>query len=622
MYKLKMRAWFIVVFCGLSMQFSQTGCNSGVQTPSGADNMAASAPKPKWLNNLVAELLDVKGVAARDKAIYRFNNPREGWIFVSSTARVENMGELALVLDPDGDAQKVINHDGKGISTLEAMRHIPAGPHHIKVEKQAQAELEHLVVRAIPELIYGKFGWQRSHVPHEPYDWDFMQKYIVDNANVIVGTRSATEISWIKPIIESWKKQQKRWLIESGATPFYESWNSNDTYELWTSTDGLDYPQTDGIIVDEFYDNEKKDKDYIAVCEAVRRIQENPKYKDKLFYPYVCSRFDQKYGRKFIQMVLDAGWMLSWERYLEEKETLASAQECLRSRLVEEVAYWKKQYPGSLEQMIVCFSYMSTIPEFSNANPSADYKVWMDMQFNMVANHPAFLGVRGFQEYQSGSANDEAVRWASRLYRHYGIEGKTTMLSKEFGYKYELDHIVNPDFDYGLKGWRITEAQPHSIAVKEMKDFGDIEGRYPSRPAGSHFLWTKRSKVGPNICEQEIKNLVPDRLYSMKLFTADYQDISGGKSVEKKDDISISIEPVEMIEQKCFDHLYPNYYAHTDPFTWEHHPWLNFHFRVFRAKTSTAKLEISDWKTPAEPGGPIGQEMMYNFVEVQPYFDE
>jgi hypothetical protein len=48
---------------------------------------------------------------------------------------------------------------------------------------------------------------------------------------------------------------------------------------------------------------------------------------------------------------------------------------------------------------------------------------------------------------------------------------------------------------------------------------------------------------------------------------------------------------------------------------------MNYHGRVFRANGNTARLIISDWVSDDEPGGPIGQELMYNFVSVQPYFE-
>ncbi len=49
---------------------------------------------------------------------------------------------------------------------------------------------------------------------------------------------------------------------------------------------------------------------------------------------------------------------------------------------------------------------------------------------------------------------------------------------------------------------------------------------------------------------------------------------------------------------------------------------MNYHWRVFRAKSATARLTVSDWKSAAEAGGPIGQELIFNFLELQPYLSE
>ena len=53
-------------------------------------------------------------------------------------------------------------------------------------------------------------------------------------------------------------------------------------------------------------------------------------------------------------------------------------------------------------------------------------------------------------------------------------------------------------------------------------------------------------------------------------------------------------------------------------------PGVGFGFirQLFRATSDSAHLSISDWSTPQQPGGPAGQELMINFIEVEPYFDE
>ena len=66
-----------------------------------------------------------------------------------------------------------------------------------------------------------------------------------------------------------------------------------------------------------------------------------------------------------------------------------------------------------------------------------------------------------------------------------------------------------------------------------------------------------------------------------------------------------------------------NDYAHTlGKFNAEHPYWMNYHWRVFRAKANTSQLTVSDWASDTAAGGPAGQELMYNFLEIQPYIGE
>ena len=46
---------------------------------------------------------------------------------------------------------------------------------------------------------------------------------------------------------------------------------------------------------------------------------------------------------------------------------------------------------------------------------------------------------------------------------------------------------------------------------------------------------------------------------------------------------------------------------------------FTWHFTVFRATADSAGLTISDWREAAAAGGPAGQELLYDFVQVQPY---
>jgi len=49
---------------------------------------------------------------------------------------------------------------------------------------------------------------------------------------------------------------------------------------------------------------------------------------------------------------------------------------------------------------------------------------------------------------------------------------------------------------------------------------------------------------------------------------------------------------------------------------------IGSHKVVFRAQDETARLTLADWAGDRDPGGPVGEELIWNFVQVQPYFGE
>ena len=47
--------------------------------------------------------------------------------------------------------------------------------------------------------------------------------------------------------------------------------------------------------------------------------------------------------------------------------------------------------------------------------------------------------------------------------------------------------------------------------------------------------------------------------------------------------------------------------------------WDDAH--LFRAEEQTARLVISDWASDHSAGGPEGQELMFNYIQIEPYFE-
>src|SRR5262249_35689768 len=164
----------------------------------------------------------------------------------------------------------------------------------------------------------------------------------------------------------------------------------------------------------------------------------------------------------------------------------------------------------------------------------------------------------------------------------------------------------------GLEGWTVRPAEEGSIQARGFPRYGRIEGRYMGlgRPAdpehiGDTFLWMKRSEHGPNVFSQTIKDLEPGRLYSMKMFTCDYNDLISPKKktlAEANPFIGrVGLEGVELDTRRAF----------TEPYASNPEPpipvWITYHWKLFRARGPTATLTVSDWPAEGKPSGHSGK---------------
>ncbi len=134
---------------------------------------------------------------------------------------------------------------------------------------------------------------------------------------------------------------------------------------------------------------------------------------------------------------------------------------------------------------------------------------------------------------------------------------------------------------------------------------------------GDTFLWMKRSPKGPNTFTQTIKDLEPGRLYSLEMFSCDYNDLVKPTPRNVKDTRStgtILLEGVDLDAKRSFTEVYASSPEPKIPVC------ITYYWRVFKAKAATAQLTVSDWPNEKEPGPSFGQEQTFNFLEVQPYW--
>jgi hypothetical protein len=594
---------------------------------------AGGEPLPsqeRKLNNLVSELLHVSSVSNSSKP-FAFTRSNDGWIFVSSTCDGKGTGTVRLVLDNEPDT--MIVHNGKG--SREAMCYVTRGAHALRMESEGDISLDTLVVKAIPELIHCGLGFNPEIKSYGVYNMEFLKRDVLPNVTTLI-VRGNIQLS--QPVIDDWHRQGKRFIEEVGIDSQCKT--AEDHFKFWSSLYDKS-PFLDGMIINEFIVNnpltkpisperqeraQEEKQRYEIYGKAIKKLRADDRHTNKTAYAYFGGsgkRLNQDIiGTNFIRTIIECGYRIALERYLHEMSSEKGSRDALEA-FVDGVADWEAKEPGAKQQMVIAFGLFSMPPGSINKQPNDDFHVWMDQQMNLTANHPALSGIGGLEWWTSVLADEETVRFVGKLYRHYGIEGKTEMLTRDPLF---LMHIQNPDFEKGTDGWTLHPAEEGSIAVKSFPRYGRIEGRYMGlgRPAdpehiGDTFLWMKRSEKGPNSFSQTIKDLQPGRLYSMKMFSCDYNDLVNPR-VRKLEEVtkftgSVVLEGVEVDLKRSFTEMYSSNPEPKIPV------WITYHWKVFRAKGTTARLTVSDWSGAKEPGDTFGQEQTFNFLEIQPYWE-
>jgi hypothetical protein len=589
----------------------------------------------KKLNNLVSRLLEASAISKSGNS-FAWTRKGAGWVFISAACK--GKGTLTIALDKASGGNAPIVSGADGSDLVEAVRYVDDGEHQLQVDCEGEIVVDRLQVSAIGELIHCGLGFNPAIKSYGLYDLDFLKKDVLPNVTTLIVPHN---IELSRPVIDAWHAQGKRFVAEVGIDGRAET--ADDHFKYWAGF--LDKaPFLDGIIINEFIVNNPSTRAGATISparqqridrererhrvyeQAIKKMRADPRYAGKMLYGYVGGsgkKLNQEMiGPTFVRAFIDCGYRIAPERYLFERSGQQASRDALQE-FVDGIADWEARQPGVKRQMVIAFGLFSMPPGGINKQPNVDYHVWMDQQMNIVANHPAMSDIGGLLWWTSILADEETVRFVGKLYRHYGIEGKTEMLTKDPLF---LAHVQNADFERGIEGWTLDEAEPGTIQAKSFPRYGRIEGRYMGlgRPAdpehiGDTFLSMKRSQQGPNSFSQAVGNLEPGRLYSMKMFSCDYHDLVDPKQKTLEEATPfigrVTLEGVDVDEKRSFTEMYASSPEPRIPV------WITYHWKVFRAKSPTAKLTVSDWPTETAPAGPFGQQQTFNFLEIQPYHE-
>lgn len=558
------------------------------------------------LNNFVSELMDARASGLLRSNHIEFMNPRDGWVWFAAE------GQCRLSL---GDDRVLAAEEGK--PAVEAMRLLPAGRHVLAVS----GTLSELHVRAVPALTYNLYPSVPKITPFGAHTWERLRKHTLPNSNMIESPLVDV------PEQKEWTTQGKKWLANVQAPGLLDTkeWTMERLGELWLrpgmstawpERPGLELAKLSGMQVDEYYTRAKSTRAMVPLVRSLARFAEMPEADGKFWIPFTAGMYGTTPDNLLMPTVLGAGWPFAEEVHVGEDPTEAEALASIRRHFHDIAEGYEAAHPGAVRRM--SFTLMnSCLPNCSaNRSPQADFRIHLDMQMQLLAGDAAFFGLWGVQPYRSNYVDEEILSCMGRLLRHYCIEGKTTRM---LGDPYELRHLTDPDFEKGAAHWQVTAAEDGTVGAGRFTGYGNLEGRYPRGDAGDTFLRMRRSAKRANVVSQRAQGLQPGRLYSLKLITADHGDLLAGRSTEARQTISIALEGAEILPGG-FSHPFCSS-TEVKPFTAKQPLWMTYHWLRFRATGPTANLSISDWARPDAPGAAVGQEVILNFVELQPVLE-
>jgi hypothetical protein len=560
------------------------------QFPSGPDGA-------RVLNNLVTELLRVAG-PDRSDAPRTFVNPRTGFVHVS------NRGSKEVKLGPTGGGELqpvALSEDYAGAH--ETMRYLPKGTYKI-----AAPVMQDLVVRAVAQTVHDYANTLPYVREFGPYAGPFEERHVYPHVNTLMVQNADVD----KPFARELKARGRRLLAHAstGIQPKPGQTPVEAAVEMLGNGPGFSQPCYDGYLVDEFAGSTPSHRTW---SQALERLLVLPRHRGRSLHAWSYALYDLvtydggEPGREFVGTLGKFDGAVQWECYLDPPRTELAAWRHIRDKLVGETLAAEQAQPGMVRDLVVVpYAYVTAGPPWlTMTQPGYDVRTFLEMQIRTIATDPAFAGVRGVGVYRSPYADEETMRWVARLFRHYAIEGCTESLGKD---PYLLTHLRNGDFEEHSRFWDLQPAEAGSIELALHHQLGSSQGRYTGQQ-GDTVLVTRRSAKGPNVFAQTIGNLEPGRAYSFRMFSADHKDLAN----PQRHAVRIEIDGADLVPEKCFTHVGPGARKGTH---------LNWHVRTFRARGTTVRLRIMDWSDAQVPGGPIGQEIAYNFIKVQPYWAE
>ena len=539
------------------------------------------------LNNLVTELLSA---SLADEI--SFSMPNDGWAFL----RIEDAAECPEVLL---DGKTVFE---AGSARREAFREIGAGAHKLSVKGFRGGRI---VVRKVPEILNYP-SCANSPVNTNPsYGWDFFSRHVMPNCTTHNGGNIPKE-HW-----EEFKRHGGVFLDN-----FVSRGMEAETFaDKVAASRSLVRPGCDGLTLDEhLFGDTSLFGDYIG---GMRRLAARYDGDRRIYTWMVQKPMLAGLDREIFALAANAsrgGAKVLSEIYCRSRATEAEARRYIADYIVDSGRRFRELrpgvpfYPGAMQKTGVVFGNFSQIPTLSTwHHPEVDYKRFLDMQFNALANDPVFDGLGLVGVWGSYYADEEIYRWTFMLARHYCIEGRKELLSERYGLKYRPGILDNGDFNNGLDGWRVEG----DVCVRTVRGLAEnVERRWGGAASGDSFA--VMSKKGGETAKlvQTLKGLVPGRMYSLDVVCFDAKDVEAKRHRPARHPVSVTLGP-EAEKDARLSWVFVDRRPKEGVRGWGVR--CNRHHVVFTARAGEIMLAIDN------AAAPDGSEMGVNWIGAWPY---
>lgn len=554
------------------------------------------------LNNLVGELINTPATEGE----HEFINPREGWVFIGFD---KPSPEAQIFLDDDA-SPIVIHRPGEA---SETMRFLGQGQRRLRIVRPPLNS--RLLVRTVPQLmVYPLIVVEKTNIGIYRYDLDFFRRHLWHSFN-FHNTGAWIPRTPFNQAIDAELKERGIGVI--GSLNLKSSDEPEKLAEAIRTNRNM--PTTLGLTLDELSSTALPFQN-LTVADACWELQDFDKY----VYTWICGgcELDNPKVHKNVfsacTNVSQGKGKILFETYVVTQPSEEEANSHLDERIRNIMHHAKQCAPDAADRVMFVMTGLTTNGVWNvNVYPHVDIKYYFDMFFQKLATDPAAKGLFGVGCYNISHCDEELTRWVAKLVRHYGIDGNTEMLSKQYGLTYAPGHLQNCDFEDGFTSWTAVPAAPESLRPLTIKEYGrtHLQRRGLPRETGDTTAYFERQANGVNTLSQTAVNLVPGRLYALAFATSDPEDIENPKNVAQHPMVRVSLDNAEVLPELGYDVRYPKGWSGGWG-EWKHLREIITTRVVFKATAEKMTLTFTD----AE--GAVGQKRLLNFINLKPYIAE